>query len=207
MQFVDDDVSKWYVRLSRARFYDVDGADNRAAFATLHEVLTVTSRLLAPFAPFISDWLHRALTGTSVHLASFVRGERRDATTRWRRRWPAIRDARRLWAMRRATWPTCGCDSRCRCCSAWCRATRRALEPLAPLLATELNVKQVEFVTSTDALVSLEAKANFRVLGKKFGGDHARRWRRRSATLEDAALRVLAGGGDVQVSVEGEDRG
>ena len=40
------------------RFYEVDGADNRAAFATLHEVLVVTCRLLAPFAPFLSDWVH-----------------------------------------------------------------------------------------------------------------------------------------------------
>src|SRR6185369_10243805 len=65
-----------YVRQSRHRFYDVDGEDNRAAFATLHEVLVVTCRLLAPFAPFITDWMHRELAGTSAHLASFTRGER-----------------------------------------------------------------------------------------------------------------------------------
>ena len=57
-QFIDDDVSKWYVRLSRGRFYDVEPSDSRAAFATLHEVLTVTSRLLAPIMPFVTDWLH-----------------------------------------------------------------------------------------------------------------------------------------------------
>ncbi|MDP9279247.1 MAG: isoleucine--tRNA ligase, partial [Gemmatimonadota bacterium] len=73
MTFFDEDVSKWYVRQSRHRFYDVDGEDNRAAFATLHEVLTVTCRLLAPFAPFVTDWVHRELTGGSVHLAPFVR--------------------------------------------------------------------------------------------------------------------------------------
>ena len=54
---VDDDVANWYVRQSRKRFYDVDTADNRAAFATLHEVLTVVCRLLAPFAPFVTDWV------------------------------------------------------------------------------------------------------------------------------------------------------
>ena len=73
---MDDDVANWYVRLSRHRFYEVEGDDNRAAFATLHEVLTVTSRLLAPFCPFVTDWLHRELTGTSVHLAPFVRETR-----------------------------------------------------------------------------------------------------------------------------------
>src|SRR5690606_33538259 len=73
MEFVTEDVANWYVRLSRSRFYDVDGDDNRAAFATLYEVLLVTSRLLAPFAPFISDWIHNELTGQSVHLADFRR--------------------------------------------------------------------------------------------------------------------------------------
>src|SRR6476661_770581 len=74
MEFVDDDVANWFVRQSRKRFYDVDTADSRAAFATLHDVLVVTCRLLAPVAPFITDWMHRELTGESVHLASFVRG-------------------------------------------------------------------------------------------------------------------------------------
>src|SRR6185503_7196561 len=73
MQFFVDDVSNWYVRLTRPRYYDVDRDDNRAAFATLHEVLAVTCRLLAPFAPFLSDWVHNELTGDSVHLASYVR--------------------------------------------------------------------------------------------------------------------------------------
>ena len=78
MEFFDADVSKWYLRLSRGRFYDVASADERAAFATLHEVLLVTSRLLAPLTPFVADWLHRALTGgleegDSVHLAPYVR--------------------------------------------------------------------------------------------------------------------------------------
>jgi isoleucyl-tRNA synthetase len=73
LEFVDDDVANWYVRQSRKRFYDVDGEDNRAAFATLHEVLVSVCRLLAPIAPFVTDWMHRELTGESVHLASLVR--------------------------------------------------------------------------------------------------------------------------------------
>ena len=63
IEFVDDDLANWYVRLNRARFYDVDADDNRAAFATLHDVLVSVCRLLAPFAPFVSDWIHRELTG------------------------------------------------------------------------------------------------------------------------------------------------
>jgi isoleucyl-tRNA synthetase len=98
MEFVTEDVANWYVRLTRARYYEVDGAENRAAFATLREVLTVTCRLLAPFAPYVADWIHHELTGESVHLAAFRRpagattardlGSRR----RWERRAPG--DAR-----------------------------------------------------------------------------------------------------------------
>src|SRR5688500_20328524 len=76
MTFVNDEVSNWYARSSKASLYQVEGSDNRAAFAKLHEVLTVTCRLLAPFAPFVTDWVHRELTGESVHLASYVRADR-----------------------------------------------------------------------------------------------------------------------------------
>lgn len=87
MAFFVDDVSNWYVRVNRARFYDVDGDDNRAAFATLREVLLVTCRLLAPFAPFVSDWVHTEISGESVHLASYVRAVREErmpgSSPRW----------------------------------------------------------------------------------------------------------------------------
>jgi isoleucyl-tRNA synthetase len=73
MDFVSEDVANWYVRLSARGSTTWTSDDNRAAFATLHEVLVVTCRLLAPFAPYVSDWIHHELTGTSVHLASFRR--------------------------------------------------------------------------------------------------------------------------------------
>ena len=81
MTFFVDDVSNWYVRLNRGRFYDVDTDDNRAAFATLREVLLVTCRLLAPIAPFVTDWVHYELDGSSVHLSSFIREERAERDT------------------------------------------------------------------------------------------------------------------------------
>jgi isoleucyl-tRNA synthetase len=73
------------------------------------------------------------------------------------------------------------------------------------LLATELNVKRIEFVTNTDALVTLEAKANFRILGKKHGG-LTPKVAAAVGTLDDAALRALAHGDTVHVDVEGESR-
>ncbi len=169
IDFVDGDLANWYVRLNRARFYEVDGEDNCAAFATLHEVLVVTCRLLAPLTPFLADWIHRELTGDSVHLAPFSSGTVVRRELELERAMEAIRMLSRLG---RAAREEAGVKvrqalSRVVCVAPGIAATE--LEPLAPLLATELNVKRVDFAVSGDALVLLEAKPNFRSLGKKFG--------------------------------------
>jgi isoleucyl-tRNA synthetase len=169
LEFVDEDVANWYVRQSRKRFYDVDSADNRAAFATLHEVLVVVSRLLAPFAPFVTDWLHRELAGESVHLASYVR-DVAAPTDEWLE--TSMRSVRTLATLGRAAREQAGINVRQPLSRMVCVAPNvsgNALTELLPILASELNVKQVEIATSGDALVTLEAKPNFRALGKKFG--------------------------------------
>ena len=71
MEFVVDDLSNWYVRVNRQRFWAPDSAADPDALNTLYRALVTVSRLLAPAAPFVSDWIHRALTGRSVHLAPF----------------------------------------------------------------------------------------------------------------------------------------
>jgi isoleucyl-tRNA synthetase len=167
MDFFVDDVSNWYVRLNRHRFYDVDTPDNRAAFATLHEVLVVTCRLLAPFAPFITDWVHTELVGESVHLAPYSRSEssHRDAVLE-----QEMTHVRTLAKLGRAAREDAGVKVRQPLQRIVCVVPDTGgIGKLIPLLADELNVKEVSFLTSADALVTLEAKPNFRSLGKKFG--------------------------------------
>src|SRR6266511_999499 len=65
VEFVTDDLSNWYVRVNRPRFWAPDRAADDAALATLAEALATVARLLGPVTPFLADWLHRALTGTS----------------------------------------------------------------------------------------------------------------------------------------------
>jgi isoleucyl-tRNA synthetase len=168
MTFVDDDLSKWYVRLTRDRRYETESADARAAFATLHEALVSVCRLLAPFAPFLTDWMHRELTGTSVHLAPFVTG-RAAADVGLDRAMDAVRELARLG---RAAREVAGINVRQPLSRLVCVAPnvdQRDFEPLLPLLREELNVKQIDLANNADALVTLEAKPNFRSLGKKFG--------------------------------------
>jgi isoleucyl-tRNA synthetase len=210
MTFFDEDVSKWYVRLSRHRFYEVDGADNRAAFATLHEILAVTCRLLAPFAPFITDWIHRELCGSSVHLADFRRA---DAGGRDESLEDAMQDIRTLATLGRAAREEAGVKVRQPLARVICVVPVRPasakdgsnsmLDQLKPLLAAELNVGRVDFASSADDLVTLEAKANFRALGKRFGKSTPLAARAVEALKSDS-LRAFETGTPVYLSVDGE---
>ena len=202
MEFVTEDVANWYVRLSRARFYEVDGADHRAAFATLHEVLAVTCRLLAPFAPFVSDWIHRELTGGSVHLAPFRRAA---AAPRDEVLEGAMVAARTLAALGRAARETAGIKVRQPLGALTCVAP--GLAPawhamIAPLVAAELNVKQVVFADSAADWVRLEGKVNFPVLGKVVG-PAMKATKPIVEGLEQDALRTIERGGTVTVEVPG----
>lgn len=203
MDFVTEDVANWYVRLSRSRFYDVDGDDNRAAFATLYEVLIVTSRLLAPFAPFISDWMHYELTGTSVHLADFRRAT--DATLRDPALEAAMGAARTLATLGRAARETAGIKVRQPLGAMTCVTPGIAAEwhaMIAPLVAAELNLKQVTFADSAADWVRLEGKANFPVLGKIVGAA-MKATKPIVEGLEQAQLRTIESGGSVTVEVPG----
>jgi len=201
--FVDDDVSKWYVRLSKPRMYDVDTADNRAAFATLHETLVSVCRLLAPFAPFLTDWMHRELTGASVHLAPFVAEHQRPADSGLEAAMHAVRELSRLG---RAAREEAGIKVRQPLSRLVCVAPHvemATFEGLIPLLAAELNVKRVEFASSADGLVSLEARPNFRSLGKRFGKKTPLAAKAVSAFNSDQ-LRAFERGEPLVVSVDGD---
>ena len=218
MTFFDEDVSKWYVRQSRHRFYDVDSDDNRAAFATLHEILTVTCRLLAPFAPFITDWVHRELTGGSVHLAPYTRAHPGAIDVDLER---AMSHIRTLATLGRAAREEAGVKVRQPLARMVCVVPLPAvapgvgasaagelegmLEELSPLLAAELNIKKVEFISSADDLVTLKARPNFRSLGKKFGKNTPLASEAVQA-LSSEALREFEAGKPLYVSVGNESR-
>jgi isoleucyl-tRNA synthetase len=170
----------------------------------LYEVLTVTCRLLAPFAPFLTDAIHRSLTGDSVHLASYVRAKPTpvDAVLE-----QAMFDIRQLATLAHAARDAANVKTRqplpgLQCVVPGDPAPAMAL---AALLESELTVKRVEFVQSTDGLVRLEAKANFRALGKKFGKETPL-VAAAVPTLGSVELRTLASGGSVTIEVAGTTR-
>ena len=159
-----DDLSNWYVRRSRPRFWK---SSDREAHATLHHCLVVTAQLLAPFCPFLADALYTALTGeTSVHLSDWPEPGR-DVDPALAREMEA---GRRLVGLGRAA----RTDARVRVRQPLRRAL--LLHPGADLsdevrreVAEELNVKALEDVESLAGLMSWTVVPNFKALGPRLG--------------------------------------
>jgi isoleucyl-tRNA synthetase len=162
-RFVDD-LSNWYVRRCRPRFWK---SSDPQAHATLHECLVTVSRLLAPFCPFLADEIHTSLTGEpSVHLTDWPEpGDRHD---------PAL--AAEMGAARRlvAAGRSARTEARVKVRQPLPRAL--LLHPGAALggdvrreIMAELNVKALEDIDTLSGLMSWKALPNFRVLGPRLG--------------------------------------
>lgn len=212
LHFIED-LTNWYIRLSRRRFWrSVDTAEARAdkaaAYATLYEVLVTFARVLAPFLPFVSEVLYQSLVVApgcakpgedSVHLTDWpvVKTSLIDvpleSAVGWTRE--VVRLGRRLrerhklktrQPLRRVT--VVHGDP----------AVRRAIEAHAALLADELNVKDVVVQAQADDLATVTCKANFKTLGKRFGKD-MKEAARLIESLGAADLAVIERGGSVEV--------
>jgi isoleucyl-tRNA synthetase len=205
-----DDLSNWYVRRSRRRFWDGDGA----AFATLRECLLIVSKLLAPFCPFVADEIYDNLDGTlaSVHLCDFPVGDALPARDRELEEAMAIaRETVRLGLRARKQ---SGIKVRQPLAEAAVVADgreRAAIERLAEIVREELNVRRLRFVEASDELGEYEVKANYRTLGPLFGKEMPLA-AEAIAALEPArvAVAVLAGaeggGGEgIAISVGGRE--
>jgi isoleucyl-tRNA synthetase len=176
-RFVDD-LSNWYVRRSRRRFWKSasdDPADKAAAYHTLHTCLVTTAQLLAPFTPFLADrlWHDLAVTpgrdvAVSVHLTDFPRAEEvwRDDTLR-----KAMAATRRIVELGRQARNDSGVRVRQPLGQALVTVPAAAREGIARLLdeiTDELNVKRVELSEGTGDLVERRLKPQFASLGPAF---------------------------------------
>ncbi|MDB4949270.1 MAG: Isoleucyl-tRNA synthetase [Gemmatimonadetes bacterium] len=169
--FVVDDLSNWYVRRSRERFWgNLDGTDAQSAYATLYEALVTTARLMAPVAPFFADWLHRALVGSesSVHLADFPVEDAARIDAGLERGMAAVRT---LSTLGRAAREEVGIRVR-QPLAALYAVIPQGVETGGDLLAIlrdELNVHRVEFMDAAEELVTFSARPNFKTIGKAHG--------------------------------------
>jgi isoleucyl-tRNA synthetase len=160
-----EDVSNWYVRRSRARFWGGD----RAAFDTLTEVLVTVAQLLAPFTPFVADEIYDNLDGAepSVHLTDWPQPGERDLELEGAM--AVARETVRLGMSARAAAKVKLRQPLHEAVVVADGRERAAIERLAAIVRDELNVKTLRFVEQADELGSYEVKPNYRTLGPRFG--------------------------------------
>jgi isoleucyl-tRNA synthetase len=166
-EFVDE-LSNWYVRRSRRRFWEGD-AD---AFRTLRACLLTVAKLLAPFCPFVADEIYDNLDGAlaSVHLCDFPAGEDLPARDGELEEAMAIaRETVRLGLGARARAKIKVRQPLAEAVVVAQGRERAAIERLADVVREELNVRRVRFVAGADELGRYEVKANYRRLGPLFG--------------------------------------
>ena len=218
-QFVDD-LSNWYVRRSRRRFWDparsgdggggLAGAEKAAAYATLHECLCTVAGLLAPLTPFMAEEIYRNLMAEpdpsapeSVHLTDFPPADHGLVEPELDEAMATVRTVVSLGRQIRT-------EAKVRVRQPLAEAVVHVagdparLEPMLRLIAEELNVEEVVFAESSEQLSSWRAKPNFRLLGPRLG----RRIQSLASVLErdDGALAArLARGETVHAALDDGD--
>lgn len=178
MNFVNDHLSNWYVRLCRRRFWKGEyTADKIAAYQTLYECLNTVSKLMAPVAPFFADWLYGNLNAAtqkesniSVHLADFPVADSSAIDKKLEQRMNyaqrisslvlSIRKAEKIRVrqpLQRALLPILDASF------------QEQVEEVKDLILAEVNIKDLEYITDTSGIVTKKIKPNFRTLGRRLG--------------------------------------
>jgi len=180
--FVDEHLSNWYVRLCRRRFWKPaqtasDGHDKISAYQTLYECLETVVRLMAPVSPFFSDAIFRnlnAVTGKSqlesVHHTAFPQPEESKTDEALEERMQMAQDISSLilslrkkvnikvrQPLQKALIPILNPDMQLQ------------LEKVADLIRSEVNIKEIEYISGDNGFISKKIKPNFVALGKKLG--------------------------------------
>ena len=169
--FVIDDLSNWYVRLNRKRFWRSGLDDDKlSAYRSLYTCLETVARLMAPLAPFYSDKLYRDLCGQeqSVHLQAYPEADE-----------SLIDEALEAQMLKAQKIVSMGLSLRkkekiivrqplqCIMIPVGSEAEQQSIDELSPIITSELNVKEIRYVAGINLVKTV--KCNFRVMGKKLG--------------------------------------
>ena len=177
MNFTVDQLSNWYVRLARKRFWRGDmNADKQAAYETLYECLEVISSLISPIAPFYADWLFQNLTASleskplSVHLTDWKLSDEGLINLSLENSMQLAQDISSLvhslrkkerlkvrQPLQKVLIPVLNED------------TKALIEHVEDLIKSEVNIKSIEYIDDTSDILVKSIKPNFALLGKRFG--------------------------------------
>ena len=172
--FVQDDLSNWYVRLNRKRFWGGEmDADKQAAYYTLYTCLKTVAQLMAPNAPFYGDRLYRDLTGETVHLSTWPVADEACINLELERSMSLAQQATSMiLSLRKRAEKNVRQPLQKAVIPAPDQETMDALLRVEDLIKSEVNVKELVIVRAEDSEIKLvkKIKPNFKVLGKKVGG-------------------------------------
>ena len=173
--FVQDDLSNWYVRLNRKRFWGGEmNADKEAAYETLYTCLKTVAQLMAPNAPFYADRLYRDLTDETVHLSTWPKAdETLIDTTLERQMYLAQQATSMILSLRKRAEKNVRQPLQKAVIPTPDQETTDALLHVADLIKSEVNVKELVIVPAEQSEIRLvkKIKPNFKVLGKKVGAN------------------------------------
>ena len=172
--FVQDDLSNWYVRLNRKRFWGGEmDADKQAAYYTLYTCLKTVAQLMAPNAPFYADRLYRDLVGETVHLSTWPVADEALINLDLERSMSLAQQATSMiLSLRKRAEKNVRQPLQKAVIPAPDQETLEALLRVQDLIKSEVNVKEMVIVRAEDSEIKLvkKIKPNFKVLGKKVGG-------------------------------------
>lgn len=178
--FTVDDLSNWYIRRSRKRFWKGDmGPDKIAAYQTLYQVLETLSKLMAPFTPFIADWMYCSLNAVSgrekwesVHLASLPAVDMSAMDHPLEKRMKRAQIVTSLVRTMRERASIKVRQPLKRILLAVDDATdREQYDLVKDIIVDEVNVQQVEYIEDEGSVVSKKARPNFKSIGPRYGKD------------------------------------
>ena len=167
--FVLDDLSNWYVRRSRRRFWSMTlTEDKKDAYMTLNFALETIAKLIAPFTPYIAEDIFTSLTGKeSVHLEEYPKCNEAYIDSKLEAEMQTIVT---LVGLGRSARNSCQIKVRQTLQSIYVPVeTKETVERMVDLLVEEINIKDIKYIAREDNFVHYELKPNFKVMGPKFG--------------------------------------
>ena len=176
--FVNDNLSNWYVRLNRKRFWgSAMSADKLSAYQTLYVCLETVAKLMAPIAPFYADRLYMDLVGVtgrdnvvSVHLAKFPVADESLIDRELEARMQMAQDVTSMvLALRRKVNIKVRQPLQCIMVPVVDEEQKRHIEAVKELILNEVNVKELKFVDGAEGVLVKKVKCDFKKLGPKFG--------------------------------------
>ena len=202
--FVIEELSNWYIRRNRRRFWKTDKDDSKfAVYSTTYEVLLGISKLIAPIVPFISEELFRSLTDEeSVHLADFPQFDEEKINDKIENRMDLVRD---LVTLGRAAREEAKIKVRQPLSKVIIDGKyKKIISDLSDLIIEELNVKEVIFEDDLSQFMNFELKPNFREVGKLLGSK-VKSFSKYLNSVDAKKLLDDLENGPVKIEIDGEE--